>query len=351
MRKLLIIDKHQFGYLTDTYKWCEHLKDLFKITIVTISDGQKKKINMDGIRIIEVTSNIKYIRGLFFMLLSLYNICVFRGKTIVIYFNGCKLFKMILPWKRIILDIRTLSVSKNDYKRKKFDDKLKRTIRSYDFITIISDGIRNKLNIPSSKSSILPLGSDVLSSKKKEYDYMKLLYVGTLCNRNIHETIIGLARFNKLFPNIKISYDIAGTGDSNEINEILHLIEEYRMHDIVTFHGFIPYTELNFLFDKCNIGISYVPCTDYYDNQPPTKTFEYILSGLFCIATATFSNKEIINNSNGILIDSTPDSFTKSLITVCNNITRLDEKSIRDSLKNYEWNDLIINYLIPVLSK
>lgn len=38
----------------------------------------------------------------------------------------------------------------------------------------------------------------------------------------------------------------------------------------------------------------YVPITDYYEYQPPTKTFEYVLSGLLCLATATSSNKEVI---------------------------------------------------------
>jgi len=39
----------------------------------------------------------------------------------------------------------------------------------------------------------------------------------------------------------------------------------------------------------------------YYDCQPATKTFEYILSGMVCIATSTYENKKLINNINGVL--------------------------------------------------
>lgn len=43
MKRLLIIQQHQFGYLTDSYKWCEYLKDKFKITVLCYYVGRPKE--------------------------------------------------------------------------------------------------------------------------------------------------------------------------------------------------------------------------------------------------------------------------------------------------------------------
>lgn len=40
--------------------------------------------------------------------------------------------------------------------------------------------------------------------------------------------------------------------------------------------------------------------TEYYDSQPPTKTFEYALSGLYVLATKTRENEKVITNDNGV---------------------------------------------------
>lgn len=40
--KILIIDKHQFGYLTDSYKWSEYLCRKYKVNVVCFDTGQKK---------------------------------------------------------------------------------------------------------------------------------------------------------------------------------------------------------------------------------------------------------------------------------------------------------------------
>jgi hypothetical protein len=46
-KKLLIINKIQFGYHTDTFKYCQYLKDEFDITYICF-DAKEIKIN-DGL--------------------------------------------------------------------------------------------------------------------------------------------------------------------------------------------------------------------------------------------------------------------------------------------------------------
>ena len=185
----------------------------------------------------------------------------------------------------------------------------------------------------------------------KNYSSIRLLYVGTLTNRNIEDTIEGLAMYIKKNNNsFNIKYDIVGDGYYNEIEKLKALTNKLKLQDIVTFHGRVQHSNLEYFFNNCNIGISYVPITDYFENQPPTKTFEYVLSGLFTIATETNANKEVISNlENGFLITDNSAAFCSALEYISLNLTNLKEEQIRNSLSKYSWRNIVKNYLIPII--
>jgi glycosyltransferase involved in cell wall biosynthesis len=280
---------------------------------------------------------------------ALHHIFIFKGTIFIHYFENCQYLKKLLPWKKMILDIRSLSINKDENQRIQYDSRLKKTCKHFDFVTIISEGLRKKLKLPTEKSAILPLGSDVISRQPKTFESLKLLYVGTLNGRNIAQTIKGLSIFCKKYPQIQnISYDIIG--DGSELEEIKELVAEQDLSDKITLHGRIPHFELSPYFDKCNIGISYVPVTDYYEHQPVTKTYEYILSGMACIATNTFENKIIINNDNGVLCDDSPLSFAQALERITANQSLYNSAYIQNTLKDHTWQDIVENKLIPLLN-
>ena len=95
-------------------------------------------------------------------------------------------------------------------------------------------------------------------------------------------------------------------------------------------------------YEESNIGVSYVPITSYYNYQPVTKTFEYLMSGLPVIATATYENKLIINQSNGILIEDNPKSFCEGLIQMHQLLHNYDDISIKQEMKEYQWKNIAI---------
>ena len=70
----------------------------------------------------------------------------------------------------------------------------------------------------------------------------------------------------------------------------------HELSDIVSCIGRVPHHDLKKYFDEANVGVSFVPLLAHYQYQPPTKTFEYLMSGLYCIATSTIANKEIISD-------------------------------------------------------
>ena len=348
--KLLIIDKHQFGYLTDAYKWCEWLKDDYDITFLTADVG-KEKITMPGI-------NVKYIsfkmprtmRGILFIVASLIMILLAKGIVMVEYFQGCSILKRLCPWKKMLVDVRTLSVSPDVKHRERYNSQLIKNCKYFDTITAISPGVSKRIGISGIK--LLPLGSDVISTHPKDYaGNIKMLYVGTLKWRNIEITLDGLKLFVDQNPNIDIHYDIVGDGEKGQLDALKNRAKSLKISKYVTFHGFIPLTKVKQSFTAANIGMSSVPVTEYYNQQPPTKTFEYILSGLYCIATQTRANSELVSPLNGCLIPDSAEGVCNGMEQFIKSRCTLNEKTIRESLVRYKWENIVKENLAPILYK
>lgn len=352
MQRLLIISRQQFGYLVDIYKWCEHLSEDYRINVVTFDTGKPKiNLNKDNVKIHYISNHgNRRIRGLRYILVSLWYILKFRGLILVEYFKGCDIFKKVLPWKKMILDIRTLSIKQNKELRNAENNAIKNTSALYNFTTIISEGTRDAINLDKKKTAILPLGADIISKSDKKYDSLRLLYIGTLSGREIHKTVEGLSLYLKKNPNSDVHYDIIGDGYAGELEKLKELSKGLCISKSITFHGFVPHDKVHPFLEKCNIGVSYIPITEYYDHQPPTKTYEYILSGLYTIATNTYCNRCIINDNNGILIEDNAESFAESLTQINKKINTLKSHIIKDTLKDSTW-ETIVKYKLEHILK
>lgn len=352
-QKLLIINKLPFGTLTDAYKWCEYLRTDYDITFICFNpDSGSAKIQLEGVNVKYVSASRSYLlRGIKFIFISLFNALFFNGKIMIVYFDHCEIIKKMLPWKKMLLDVRTLAVWGNQKERDKHDDLIRKTCERFDEVTLISQGIADRLQLRNKRVHILPLGADVISQAHKDYSSIHLLYVGTLYNRNIETTIEGFAQFCEKYPQSKITYDIIGAGRHGEELVMTEIVKKYNLEEKIHFWGRKPYSELKNYFDKANVGVSFVPITPAYNVQPVTKTFEYANSGLFVIGTATMENKKVITSENGILIQDSPEAFADALKYIEENKAGFKESDIRESLKKYAWRNIIYTHLVPVLNQ
>ena len=348
MKKILFIDNQQFGFLTDSYEYCKILKGRYEITYFCFDKGLEKQ-SMEGVKIkyVSYTGN-KTVRGIRFILRAILEAVFFNGFIFVYYFPGFNMIKRLLPLKKMHIDIRTLSVSRDESIRKKIDKDIRNAVELFDSASAISQGVIKKIG-SSRKIHLLPLGADTISNTGKTFDNIRLLYVGTLNNRNIIKTVKGLKKYVDLYPDINIKYDIVGDGE--ELKDIIDYISKENLGALITCYGWVPRSQLRQYFDRCNVGVSFVPITDYYEYQPPTKTFEYAFSGMFTIATGTLANKEIITPRNGIIIDDTSDDFAKALDFVWNNRKHIDSALIKNSVADYSWKLIVNNYLEPILNE
>lgn len=348
---ILFINLAQYGMHTDTYKYCKYLNNRYNITYLCIDKINKK---------IEDETNVIYLKNLNSSIKNTFNIIKYARKLInknsyniihITYFKLSSLVKIYNNRSSYILDIRTGAVDKSKLKRLIHNYTLKNETFFFNNITIISESLRKALNINKNKSTIIPLGADKISVENKTYTELKLFYIGSFEGRDIHKTINGLALYIKKENTRNITYDIFGFGKQKDIDVILESIKTNNLQDIVKFHGRKEHHEIKEYFQNCNVGISFIPKTDYYDCQPPTKTFEYINSGMICIATDTSENKNIINNKNGILCNDNDEDFMKALIKLKTSATFFKTNTIINSLNEYTWDNIIENKLYPLIER
>jgi glycosyltransferase involved in cell wall biosynthesis len=357
---IVFINPGQFGYMAGYYYYCYYLiKDLdYQVKFICFDQGFPK-IELPGAQIEYVKSNKNRLFRQFDWLKAVYktykNNKARNTVFFMVYFKMCFIFPILFPFKKTILDIRTGSVIASPLKNWIQNQQFKLESLFFKKITILSSSLIKRLKINPSKCYLLPLGADIHSKNIKKYDSLKLIYIGTLgsiFSRKVHDTVKGLKIYidNYAPKNTQITYDIFGFGSAKNLSLLKKTIEENDLTEIVKFHGRKNHQELKYFFNHCNIGVSYLPMTDYFDCQPLTKTFEYILSGMVCLAVNTYENRLLINKENGVLCEDTPDSFAKALKEITENIETYDSNVIRESLKNYTWEKIVENSLKPILS-
>jgi len=356
MEKLLIINRAQFGYHIDSYKYCQYLKNKFDITYICFNN-KNKKVREDGVNVVYIKNTGSFLnRGLRFIRFCRHYIKKENYDIVfIVHFIMAFLVKIRLNQSKFILDIRTASVN-NKLKVRLIEDlALRVNVLFFRRITIISKCLMLKLGISNKKCHILPLGSDPISINNKTFKDINLLYVGTLNGRSIDKTVKGLAKFidecDKARLGLRITYDIIGFGEKDEERQLANTISELNLESYIMFHGRIMHSELEPFFQKTNIGVSFVPIENHYQCQPPTKTYEYINSGLFCIATKTVANSNLISKNNGILCNDSEESFYEALMILNKIKSRIHSERVRATLNDCSWKDIVTNNLLQYLNR
>jgi glycosyltransferase involved in cell wall biosynthesis len=350
--RLLFVYPYQFGYHTDSYKYCEYLKESFDISYLCFDYGLERLI-LNDIQVIYMPYNTGKLNRLFrfFKYLIRYTWRERINLLFIVRFKYCFLIGLLAKAKVKILDYRSGDLSSNRLKRISRNILMRWDALFFQYISVISVGLRDLLKLDKKRTLILPLGADVISDRIKTFYRLDLLYVGTLSLRNIYQTVEGISLFLSDHNALRslLSYTIIGFGTVEEENKIKNIVEHLGLNDLVSFVGRKRYTDLPIYFDTCNIGVAYVPITPYYQHQPVTKLFEYMLSGMPVIATGTHENRFFVNDSNGVIIGDTAEEFYKGLKEIYFRRDSFNSYEIRKYVESYTWNNIINSILKPFL--
>jgi hypothetical protein len=84
-----------------------------------------------------------------------------------------------------------------------------------------------------------------------------------------------------------------------------------------------------------------VPITGFFDCQPPTKTYEYLLAGLVVLATKTRENIRLIHDNNGVLISDTAEAVAEGLEKIYENRSKYRSTDVQKSMERFVWKTVV----------
>lgn len=350
-KRLLIVKADQFGYSAAHKYYCELLRDYYNIDYICFDKGFEK-LEATGINVKYLPYNVNKLYRLFTFIY--YSIkMTYKNKydaILIVYHKFSIITGLLAKCKNKIIDIRTGDLSHNKIKRYIKNYIIRINSLTYPKKIVISESLRELIKLNKRNTEVIPLGASSIGKSKASFEEFRLLYVGILNNRRIIDTLEGFKKFNdKYSSDINIHYDIIGYGTDE--NEILEYIKKNNMIGIIDYHGQKNHKQLSVFFANSNIGVAYVPVTDYYDVQPSTKIYEYALSGIFTIATNTYENKKIVNSKNGILCEDNSESFFHALEKLIKIRYKINKEEIIQSLIDYQWGKIVSNKLIPFIEK
>lgn len=349
MNNILIVNKEQYGYHIDTYKYCTYLSGEFNIKYICW-DEDKSRITTDGVSCVYLKREGNVINR-FRILLNSINQEISQNNfdvVFVVYFPGCSILRLLNPNAVFNMDIRTIAVTENKIKNILLDKLLKFESLIFKNISVISEETGKQVKIKD--FFVLPLGGDCLVTSDISLKNLNLIYVGTLSNRNILNLVVGFHAYIKNYPLERIStLTIIGDGINNELQILNKYINDNALNDLVFTTGYIQNNKLGSYVEKASCGVSYVPITPYFQNQPPTKTYEYLLSGLPVIATNTLANAKIVNSSNGILIQDNVEAISKGIFEISKRLDLYDSNQIKKGMEKSLWKNIVMEILRPYL--
>jgi glycosyltransferase involved in cell wall biosynthesis len=336
-KELILVGLWQFGYRSDTDKFCEYLADEYNISYVCFDEYR--------LRVVRPETEVYYINPknrLFSkvrLIVQILQLGRLKKHSVVYmtYFRFSSLISILLPTHKVIIDYRTGSVSTNKFKNWFKNSNMLIESKFFKKIVTITEDVRIHLKLPK-KTIIFPLGSDIISHTNKSFDELKLLYVGALANsRQVEKTIFGVATFKKNHPEIPIFYYIIGKGENSLIERE---IEKYHAEDYIKFLGFVPNEDIVKYYDVCNVGICYAPVTKAHSPQPFTKLYEYTLSGMSVISTKVLDSVRRINENVGVLCEDNEQGFADSLEEIFQHRKNYNSDYIRNHFKKYTWKEI-----------
>jgi glycosyltransferase involved in cell wall biosynthesis len=347
-RKLLLVSFEQFGYHTDTFEYCRHLGERYRITYLCPDQSLPRK-SLAGVDVV-YQSRPPLGKVEIGLLLEAHRLL--RSQHFALAFLRRTKFSFLLRLRHqnipMVLDVRSGSIEEGRLQRMIENGLLRINVAFFSNITVVSKGLAKQLRLPN-KAHELPLGADPKLVTVDPYqNELRLVYVGTFKNRHLERTVEGLGEFvRRGAVDLPVCYTLVGFGSEKERAAIRSAAVAAGLDDRVTIHGRMDREDLSSLLAEHNIGVAFTPRVPWFEHQPSTKIFEYLQSGLLCIATDNAANRATISLGNGVLVDDTPDGFSRGLEQAAAKLLTWNPRAAADSVRDHTWEAIVTDNLIP----
>jgi hypothetical protein len=343
LNSVLFIYNGPINSLTDLKSYLYYTRNFYKVSFIGFNKGD---VNFENIEITCLGGDGSGLFNRFKLYLNVFKKINNSNPDIIIipYFLGCSFIAFM--HKKVILDVRSSVIHKKGFVRYIRNSILKIESTLFYKHFVISKDINKYLNLSSDFSEV-PLGSESYGFSIKSFDAMRLLYIGTFHLRNLHIFIDALG-YSIMHNGVEIEkFSIIGYGSKLEVELILKMIKKWNLSEKVLFIGELrpPFT-YDYLKSH-NVGISYVPIRDYFYFQPPTKSIEYLISGMPVIATKNILSNNIINGYNGLIIGDSFEDCVEGITKFYNIFSLFNSNKIIANTELNNWEQVVQNYLIP----
>ncbi|HZJ69116.1 MAG TPA: glycosyltransferase [Candidatus Eisenbacteria bacterium] len=236
---------------------------------------------------------------------------------------------------------KILASKKGDY----YDKMMKQAVNNADHIFVISYAIKQRLEPPEGKWSMLPNETDfskfTLADQTMDFVFKTL---GTLRKVKGYDILIRAFKMvkDRQYENCRLV--IGGSGE--EEHNLKQLAIDLNLESHVKFPGYIEASEKNNFFDN----VSCFVCSSRIETFS-IVTVEALACGIPVVATRCGGPEDIVNDSNGYLVEK------ENALALANGMIRMmytrdcfDSQSIRSQAKLLYDKDVVIDRQIEVFS-
>jgi len=364
-KRILIVGTMQLPHRI-LFDKCRYLWHTYDITIISPDTGKEKLIDIhikaiflnkakESTRIYHIIHYKKFKNFLRFLELIKFTRDHLQNNPydLVLIWSHSKAFMFKLFCKnhgKYAMMIFTQGVSDNYLKNLYHDYWVRFNALFFDTILLYTERDREYFKIPKQKAHIMGLGINAIAYRERSFDSMNLIYLGTLSNRYVHDTVKGFAEFYSEYgDSISVNYLIIGTGNPQDTEQLINSIENAGKNVPVRYLGGLDDNELVDVFNKSNIGVNYLKVTSYFTHNISTKTYEYLLSGMPVISVKLNSLIGVIDDSNGCFIEDTSKGFKDGLIRMTNNMKRFQSSVVAKSGEHGSAKSIVEKNWIPAL--
>jgi len=173
----------------------------------------------------------------------------------------------------------------------------------------------------------------------------RIIYAGGISKvRGAEIMLDAIDLTKKSFPNVQL-YLVGKPEEKGYDNYLKDLIVEKNLADNVKIEGMVPYEDSIVHIQSSSIGLSISQDISPFNENVPTKIFEYMACGIPVIASDLPTVREyIINGKSGLLVNpDSPQELTDAIRYLLENpevCARMGEKGRKLVLEKYNWESM-----------
>jgi len=362
--KILIVGLNQLPHRY-LYNQCKYLADYFDITVISPYEGLEKKTS-NLFKTVYLDTGVPKSR--FKLLKKLQTFTrIFRtiygvrrhmrdeAYDLVYIWDQTWAFaiKLLLgPKHKYVMQMFAPGVTSSRLKNKLHDLQVEFNVRFFQHVFMGTARVKQLFKVPAGKAHATGVGIEAIEYQDRVFESLDLVYLGALTNRYVHESVEGFARFFQANQGrIRMSYKIIGGGTPEAVKLLKDSITAAGPEVPVQYLGRLDDADLISVFRTSNIGVVYNRVTPYYTNNISTKLYEYLLSGLPVIAVKNNSLLKVVNPSNGVLIEDSPEGFEQGLHILMANLGSFNSQAIAQSGEERSVKTVVMNGVVPAFQK